>query len=139
MAGLGSLAGQTPRASLAREISLARANTFCVLKDSRTINCLHYSWYPSHLYKNLRAAPQENACYATMCNDYNQSGSTKCMITLHIAGEMQCYAQRVSHASRRPPDVILRTSFTRPSTALGDRRPENEATWYFLSREKRRR
>ena len=92
MAGLGSLAGQTPRASLAREISLARANTFCVLKDSRTINCLHYSWYPSHLYKNLRAAPQENACYATMCNDYNQSGSTKCMITLHIAGEMQCYA-----------------------------------------------
>ena len=35
---------------------------------------------------------------------------------------------RKCHASRRPPDVILRTSFTRPSTALGDRRPGNEAT-----------
>ena len=93
MAGLGSLAGQTPCASLAREISLAREYLLrSYMKDSRTINCLHYSWYPSHLYKNLRAAPQENACYATMCNDYNQSGSTKCMITLHIAGEMQCYA-----------------------------------------------
>ena len=32
------------------------------------------------------------------------------------------------HASRCPPDVILRTSFTRTSTALGDRRPGNEAT-----------
>ena len=34
---------------------------------------------------------------------------------------------RKCHASRRPPDVILRSSFTRPSTALGDRRPGNEA------------
>ena len=33
----------------------------------------------------------------------------------------------ISHASRRPPDVILRMSFTRPSTTLGDRRPGNEA------------
>ena len=33
------------------------------------------------------------------------------------------------HASRRPPDVILRRSFTRPSTALGDRRPGNEANF----------
>ena len=38
------------------------------------------------------------------------------------------HAQRaISHASRRPPDVILRKSLTRPSTALGDRRPGNEA------------
>ena len=37
----------------------------------------------------------------------------------------------ISHASRRPPDVILRTSFTRPSTALGDRRPGNEASPYL--------
>ena len=36
------------------------------------------------------------------------------------------------HASRHPPDIILRTSFTRPSTAtaLGDRRPGNKATSY---------
>jgi len=34
---------------------------------------------------------------------------------------------RKCHASRHPPDVILCTSFTRPSTALGDRRPGNEA------------
>ena len=42
------------------------------------------------------------------------------------------YARRVSHASRRPPDVIIRRSFTRPSTALGDRRPGNEArsNWF---------
>ena len=35
---------------------------------------------------------------------------------------------RKCHASRHPPDVILRTIFTRPSTALGDRRPGNEAS-----------
>ena len=29
----------------------------------------------------------------------------------------------ISHTSRRPPDVILHRSFTRPSTALGDRKP----------------
>ena len=34
---------------------------------------------------------------------------------------------RKCHASRRPPDVILHRSFTRPSTVLGDRRPGNEA------------
>ena len=39
-----------------------------------------------------------------------------------------CMHGAISHASRRPPDVILRMSFTRPSTALGDRRPGNEAT-----------
>ena len=32
------------------------------------------------------------------------------------------------HTSRRPPDVILCRSFTRPSTVLGDRRPGNEAS-----------
>ena len=37
-----------------------------------------------------------------------------------------CMHDVISHASRRPPDVILRMSFTRPSTALGDRRPGNE-------------
>ena len=43
------------------------------------------------------------------------------------------HAQRViSHASRHPPDVILRTSFTGPSTTLGDRRPGNEATEMFI-------
>ena len=31
------------------------------------------------------------------------------------------------HASRHPPDFILCRSFTRPSTASGDRRPRNEA------------
>ena len=36
------------------------------------------------------------------------------------------------HASRRPPRVILRRSFTRPSTALGDRRPGNEATYWVF-------
>ena len=34
----------------------------------------------------------------------------------------------ISHASGRPPDVILHTSFTRPSTALGDRRPGTRLT-----------
>ena len=43
-----------------------------------------------------------------------------------------------SHASRRPPDVILRTSFTRPSTALGDRRPGNEASFCILQAIKNR-
>ena len=30
--------------------------------------------------------------------------------------------------SRRPPDIILCRSFTRPSTVLGDKRPGNEAS-----------
>ena len=34
---------------------------------------------------------------------------------------------RKCHTSRCPPDVILHTSFTRPSTALGGRRAGNEA------------
>ena len=42
-----------------------------------------------------------------------------------------CMHGAISHASRRPPDVILRTSFTRPSTALGDRRPGNEAIFHL--------
>ena len=38
----------------------------------------------------------------------------------------------ISHTSRCPPDVILRRSFTRPSTTLGDRRPGNEAMFSQL-------
>ena len=37
------------------------------------------------------------------------------------------HGRHVSHTSRRPPDIILCMSFTRPSTTLGDRRPGNEA------------
>ena len=44
-----------------------------------------------------------------------------------------CMHGAINHASRRPPDVILRTSFTRPSTTLGDRRPGNEATAFLAS------
>ena len=44
-----------------------------------------------------------------------------------------CMHGAISHASRRPPDIILRTSFTRPSTTLGDWRPGNEATAFLAS------
>ena len=44
-----------------------------------------------------------------------------------------CMHGAISHASRHPPNVILRTSFTRPSTALGDRRPGNEAISYLFT------
>ena len=51
-----------------------------------------------------------------------------------------CMHGTINHTSRRPPDVSLRTSFIRPSTALGDRRPGNKAKKVLysekLSREK---
>ena len=46
---------------------------------------------------------------------------------------MLCMHGAISHTSRCPPDIILRRSLTRPSTALGDRRPGNDAKHESLS------
>ena len=39
-----------------------------------------------------------------------------------------CMRNIAVHAFRRLPDVIVHRNFIRPSTALGDRRPRNEAS-----------
>ena len=82
MAGLGSLAGQTPRASLAREISLAREYLLRSyegqLHQLPSLQLVPVTPIQKLETGRLRKRMHVMQLYAT-CNDYNQWGSTNSM------------------------------------------------------------
>ena len=103
--------------------------------DVKDLECMVYSgaatfqWNMTHSVASFLGLLSPNAV----------EGLVKLLRSLTSGGRLEAWliapcihihnttVHRKCHASRRPPDVRLRRSFTRPSTALGDRKPGNEA------------